>query len=170
MEVKLTHKSKIIVIDNYLRHSQLKREMVDRLGMMPDVQGKVTNVKATMSEWSITSPEMERLKEFILTKTPLLYPWIVNHQIEFTAWWANVYRKGEYAAPHDHLFCAVSTIYFLKSEWYHSPLVFNDSRKRIKPVEGRLVLFPSYLTHSVPKHKHKETRITLAGNISPEVT
>ena len=166
MEIKVSHKSKIIVIDNYPRHSQLKREMADRLEAMEDVRKKTTNVKATVSGWDISSNEMEILKHFFIEKTPELYDWIDTNRIGFSQWWANVYRKGDYTIPHDHIGASIiSNIYFFKSKQYHSPLVFDDSRRRIKPVEGRMVLFPSYLTHSVPKHKHNETRITLAGDI-----
>ena len=55
---------------------------------------------------------------------------------------------------------------FLKAKWYYSPLVFTESGKRIRPKEGRFVAFPAYLKHHVPKHRYKDTRITLSGNFS----
>ena len=32
-------------------------------------------------------------------------------------------------------------------------------------IEGTFVIFPSHLNHLVPKHRYRETRITLSGNI-----
>ena len=54
----------------------------------------------------------------------------------------------------------------MKSTWYDSPLVFTDSGKRIRPKEGRFVAFPAYLLHHVPKHRYKDPRITLSGNLT----
>jgi hypothetical protein len=65
--------------------------------------------------------------------------------------------------PHDFSFA-----YFVKAKWYYSPLVFTDSGKRIRPKEGRYVIFPAYLKHHVPKHRYNDTRITLSGNLSIE--
>ena len=80
------------------------------------------------------------------------------------SFWGNVYRKGDYAQSHCHKPSNFSFAYFVKSKWYDSPLIFNDSGKRIRPKEGRYVIFPSYLLHSVPKHRYNHERITLSGN------
>ena len=45
-------------------------------------------------------------------------------------------------------------------------LVFSDSGKRIRPKEGKYVIFPGYLKHHVPKHRYTDTRITLSGNFT----
>ena len=79
--------------------------------------------------------------------------------------WGNIYRKGEYTVSHDHFPSTFSIVYFLKGEKHFSPLVFNRFSK-IRCKEGRLVIFPSYLKHWVPVHKHSETRITLSSNIN----
>ena len=80
--------------------------------------------------------------------------------------WANVYKKGDYATSHSHKPHDFSFAYFVKAKWYDSPLVFTDSGKRIRPKEGRFVCFPAYLKHHVPKHRYRDERITLSGNIS----
>ena len=79
--------------------------------------------------------------------------------------WANVYEKGDYAQSHCHKPYDFSFAYFVKSNWYDSPLVFSDSGKRIRPKEGTFVAFPAYLMHHVPKHRYNDTRITLSGNL-----
>ena len=79
--------------------------------------------------------------------------------------WANIYRKGDYTISHDHKPQFLSCVYFLKTKWYYSPLVFSDSGKKILPKEGTFVIFPSNVRHLVPKHRYRETRITLSGNM-----
>ena len=42
---------------------------------------------------------------------------------------------------------------------------FSDGGEKIRPTEGTFVVFPAYLNHLVPKHRYRETRITLSGNM-----
>ena len=86
-------------------------------------------------------------------------------RIQCLNFWANVYEKGDYAESHDHKPHDFSFAYFLKSKWYDSPLVFTESGKRIRPKEGKYVIFPSYLLHHVPKNRYNHQRITLSGNL-----
>ena len=83
-----------------------------------------------------------------------------------TDFWVNVYSKGEYAVPHAHEPALYSFAYFLNSKWYDSPLIFSDSGKKIRPKEGKFVVFPSYLKHHVPKHRYDHNRITISGNFT----
>ena len=78
----------------------------------------------------------------------------------------HLYYKGDYAIPHCHRPNDFSFAYFVKAKWYDSPLIFVDSGKRIRPKEGRYVIFPAYLKHHVPKHRYNDTRITLSGNLT----
>ena len=57
-----------------------------------------------------------------------------------------------------------SFVYFIKCPKGSSPLVFTKSGKKIKAEEGKIVIFPGWLRHHVPKNKC-EGRITMAGNI-----
>ena len=164
-----------VYIGEYPFHKQLKDELVPLLEKYPDVQGRKTNVLATMTEWD-WNPENDRLKR------------LKNNIIEFVNYncnkqemrslgdsisnryfmldfWGNIYRKGDYTKKHKHLPNIFSCVYFLKSKWYHSPLVFSDSGEKIRPTEGTFVIFPSHLNHLVPKHRYRETRITLSGNM-----
>ena len=164
-----------VCIGEYPLHKQLKDELVPLLEKYPDKQGRNTNVKATMTEWDWNSENvrLKRLKNNIIEfiyyncnnqevrsvddNTPVRY--FVNDL------WGNIYRKGDYTNEHKHLPNIFSFVYFLKSKWYHSPLVFSDSGEKIRPTEGTFVIFPSHLKHLVPKHRYRDTRITLSGNL-----
>ena len=164
-----------VCIGEYPFHKQLKDELVPLLENYPDIQGRKTNVIATMTEWN-WNPENVRLKR------------LKNNIIQFVSYncdkqevrsignsrpdryfindfWGNIYRKGDYTKPHSHRPNVFSFVYFLKSKWYHSPLVFSDGGEKIRPTEGTFVIFPSHLNHLVPKHRYRETRITLSGNM-----
>ena len=42
---------------------------------------------------------------------------------------------------------------------------FTGQSIRIEPVEGNIILFPSYLPHSVETNDHDEERISISFNI-----
>ena len=164
-----------VCIGEYPLHKQLKDELVPLLEKYPDKQGRNTNVKATMTEWDWNSENvrLKRLKnniiEFINYNCNNREIRSVEDTIPVKYFvkdlWGNIYRKGDYTKEHKHLPNIFSFVYFLKSKWYHSPLVFSDSGEKIRPTEGTFVIFPSHLKHLVPKHRYRETRITLSGNI-----
>ena len=164
MECFVHPKTKILILD-YPNHKELKEEILPVLKNYKDVQNKETNVKATMTEWHISSLQIEYLKMFTLSHANK-FLWH-NPNCQFLDFWANIYRKGEYAIWHDHVPDHLAMVYFLKSKRYYSPLCFQSFgfNKRIFPKEGRLVIFPAHLKHNVPEHKYNGTRITLAGNI-----
>ena len=43
---------------------------------------------------------------------------------------------------------------------------YAESQKVIMPKEGQLILFPSWMIHSVPQHLDNEDRVNIAFNIS----
>ena len=160
-----------IIIGEYPFHKELKKEIVPLLEKYPDQPNINSNVKATHTEWdwNPNSSRIKRLKDIICTQAcswcKFHFTGEKNPALYFTNFWANVYRKGDYANPHDHLPTFYSFVYFLKTKWYDSPLVMTDFKEKIRPKEGRYVIFPGHLRHHVPKHRYKDVRITLSGNL-----
>ena len=159
-----------IIIGHYPFHERLVDELVPLLENYEDKQNRYSNVKATMTEWNITTPRIKSLQKFVINEIVSKFPSkMVADTIPFTLifrdFWANVYRKGDYARPHNHIPAIWSFVYFLKSKWFYSPLIFDNYGQKIKPKNGRFVVFPSLLIHSVPKHRYGESRMTLSGNV-----
>tara|TARA_R100001082_G_scaffold7100_1_gene4396 strand:- start:545 stop:1099 length:555 start_codon:yes stop_codon:yes gene_type:complete len=167
-----------VYIGEYPFHKELKDELVPLLENYPDKQGRQTNVVATMTEWD-WNPEndrLNRLKNNIIEFTNYNCAFMKgdsnrkNERYFMMDFWGNIYRKGDYTEPHSHRPSVFSCVYFLKTKWYHSPLIFKSRwdepiSKRIRPKEGTFVIFPAHLNHLVPKHRYNETRITLSGNM-----
>jgi len=162
-----------IFIGQFPFHKELKEDLVPLLEKYDDRQGRKTNVQATMTEWDWdpSLPRLQRLKKCILDDVHSYsecrcagneYPLT----LKFHNFFGNIYREGDYTIKHNHVPFYYSMVYFLKSKMNYPPLIFTQYGERIKPKEGRYVVFPSHLWHHVPKHKFKETRITLAGNIA----
>ena len=82
-----------------------------------------------------------------------------------TVMWFSHYDKEDYAKMHHHLpFAIFSWVYFVNCPRGSSPLLFESSGRRIKPEEGKIIIFPSVMRHGVPKN-NCEKRITLVGNV-----
>ena len=168
--MKLTSCHEIFVFDDYPRQDLLLKSLGGFFENYQDRQGRKTNVKATMTEWNLDLDDIEFIKwgNSILAKIVELNLYHGN-SFRFDSVWANIYRKGDYAIPHNHDPYRYSFVYFLKSKPNFSPLMFKDlglrRNKVVRPIEGRLVIFPGFAPHWVPRHKHDETRITLSGNI-----
>jgi hypothetical protein len=150
----------------YPYHKELKKEVCEYLKKCQYNHGKNTNVKAAITDWDITTPQIEKLKTFMISNISMFGLKMPNRfNFLFESFWANVYEKGDFAESHTHAPCFLSSIYFLSIKRNYSPLIFSDSKTKITPEEGKFLLFPSIMKHEVPKHKHDEKRITLAGNI-----
>ena len=181
--MKVNHHAQIVVND-YPYATQLN-ELVSPL--LENYSGGVgsTNVKATHTEWDWepnkqiypeANAEINKLKVYLINE---VYTYFMTYlygkpqsskyknTVKIPHFWGNIYEKGDYAQVHHHdsMWTRFSFAYFVKSKWYHSPFVFTDNKKRIRPKEGRYVIFPSYVRHHVPKHRFNEQRITLSGNM-----
>ena len=169
--MKVTHNAEVLVGD-YQFADRVKEEVLSRLKDCNPIPQGNSNVKASLHtewDWEPDNITFRNLKGFIREEIERYFkPGAMSgggrSRLANKNFWANVYEKGDYAQSHCHKPHDFSFAYFVKSKWYHSPLVFTDSGKRIRPKEGRFVAFPAYLLHHVPKHRFKETRITLSGN------
>ena len=166
--MKVKHNAEIIVGDYQFAES-LNQEVLHQLKFAKDIG--YTNVKAFHTEWEWLSnnQKIKNFKSFILSEIEKNYR--PGARVDgsrdlgkIVSLWGNLYKKGDYAQSHSHKSFDCSFAYFVKAKWYDSPLIFDDSGKRIRPKEGRYVIFPSYLLHSVPKHRYNHERITLSGN------
>ena len=158
-----------IELVSYPRHEQLKKEVYECLLHYEDKQNHETNVKAVMTEWNLTSPEIQKLKDYIIKSLKVLpesLGWGPSGDFEFRNFWGNIYRYGEYTNSHDHLPEDLTMVYFLSAEEGDAPLLLDDSKTLIYPQEGLLALFPAYVRHSVPKHMSNNVRMTFSGDIN----
>lgn len=95
--------------------------------------------------------------------------------------WLNAYTSKQYQDWHKHPCNLVSTVYFLDAPEGSAPLVLQqpympdnvyenigdnyfNQEHAIKAVSNRLVVFPSWLPHSVPQGSNEELRYTIATN------
>ena len=168
------------VIDNPIELRQLNLEasllgtLTDIIVVHGDEQNHSSNVKADMTDWFMH----QKYKEFRelsihaeavarqMTKDPV-------SMFTFDCWGA-VYRKGEYTKKHSHWGNLWSWCYYLEVPPDAPPFLFEDitamgesepSSFDVYPKENDLLMFPSWVSHSVPKSESNSERIMVAGNI-----
>ena len=171
--MKVTHNAEVLVGD-YQFADKVKEQVLSCLNRCNPIPQDKSNVKASIHtewEWEPDNITFRNLKGFVREEIERYWkPGSTSgggrDRLKCGNFWANVYEKGDYAQSHCHKPHHYSFAYFVKAKWYHAPLIFTDSGKRIRPKEGRFVAFPAYLMHHVPKHRYNDTRITLSGNFS----
>ena len=104
--------------------------------------------------------------------------------------WINMHDPGDHAPKHHHINSCYSGVYYIQTPYNSGGIVFTKSPSHMEqifahPSEGNLwnssewefptkagdlILFPSYLTHSVPKNESNEKRISVAFNYFLEGT
>ena len=169
--ISVKHKTDIIK-GEYQFADKVKSEVLSLLKVCNPISQDYSNVKASIhTEWNWESNNItfRNLKVYIREEIEKYFrPGAMSSGARFPIkcrdFWANVYKKGDYAQSHNHKSFDFSFAYFVKSKWYYPPLIFTYSGKRIRPKEGTFVAFPAYLMHHVPKQRYNDTRITLSGN------
>ena len=170
--ISIKHKADIIK-GEYQFADKVKSEVLSLLKVCNPIPQDNSNVKASIHtewDWELDNITFRNLKAYIKEQIEKIYrPGSMSDgsrsYLKYENFWANVYKKGDYAQSHCHKPNDFSFAYFVKSKWYYPPLVFTDSGKRIRPKEGTFVAFPAYLMHNVPTHRFNDTRITLSGNL-----
>ena len=132
-----------------------------------DSMNNTTNVKAWMSSYKVWEQTkiFNRLFEIIENLVNLLECFNdPNMHYKITNAWSAVYKKGHYTIPHHHIPSNLSFVYYLKTSG-NTPLIFDQCNFPISPKDDEIIIFPSYLIHSVPEHQYEEDRICIAGNL-----
>lgn len=88
------------------------------------------------------------------------------HNLVIKSGWAGIYKKNQLAIPHCHEPGYRSFVYYISAEKPYTPMIFNDVDLEVQAITDRLIIFPSFLRHSVPQCKGGE-RIILSGNLEP---
>jgi hypothetical protein len=140
-------------------------KLISLIRSQGDKQRRRTNVKANMTNWF-----MHREHEtFMAVARSALgiakenSPHVV--QMNVPECWGAIYKKGDWTKTHDHWPYIWSFTYYVQCKHGDAPLVFPDAELSIYPEAGDMIVFPSWVRHSVPEQTSDSERIVVAGNI-----
>lgn len=109
-----------------------------------------------------------------------------HHGVEITGFWGNINPQGALNSYHIHPNNILSAVYYVYADENDGVIDVHDPRPgsqmilpRSKPGSvhlsnrasvpvktGRLIMFPSYLPHSVPPNPHEKERVSIAINFT----
>ena len=112
------------------------------------------------------------------------WEYVPNKQ-RVVAMWAIINKKNSYNVMHNHQNCYLSSAYYVKKPQNSGDITFFDPTEAktyrfpekerntnystqtvtIKPEEGDLLIFPSYLYHAVEVNLSNEDRVVISFNI-----
>ena len=172
--------------DVQLNNNQLAQDIVNWSNQDKGVSK--TNVKGwhsttdmhTKSEYSQLVTELTRMQKEIYDNEH------IDRQPKLGNMWANINPPGGMNMPHLHPNCLFSGVYYVKSNPKSGRLKIMDPRPgaqlymptrkpgdagrdmwkdaNIEPIEGRIIMFPSWLWHSVEENKSDDIRISVSFN------
>ena len=146
-----------------------KQQCIQEAYKIGDKQGQKTNVKAIMSSYQVWDETVvyNGLLEKVLYEIGNKLISIKDNRWAYVLIdaWIAIYKEGHYTMSHDHFPSQISFVYYLKANGNSSPLIFDGCEFQVNPYDDLLVIFPSYLKHSVPVHGG-EDRICVAGNLA----
>ena len=120
-----------------------------------------------------------------VTKSILRFLRIGNEAFEITGCWATVLAKGAAHKAHTHPNNFLSGVYYVRTRPGTDTINFHDPRNQtaiirppvveltaentdqvvVKVTNGTLLMFPSYLEHSVDANASEDVRISISFNI-----
>jgi|SRR6185369_6220530 len=136
-----------------------------------------------------TLPEMKELSDLVLTETQqILNVYRVKRETHYiTNMWANITHPNHRHHMHIHPNCLLSGIVYIRTPKNCGPTIFGDPRLHARmlepsfteqnvhnastfysfPEKGRMLIWPSYLSHGVEigRAEEPEDRIVIAFNV-----
>jgi hypothetical protein len=148
-----------------INHDKLAREV-----MANPVKIETSPYHTNFEDFSLETPEGSESRKLLN---------IIDENVASTmglkldGFWSHVHLPLESTQRHNHNSTqredAISFVYYVKCPKRCGDLVFHIhdliSPAIIKPEEGMLVLFPSYLDHLVTKNLSAGVRISISGNL-----
>ena len=154
-----------IIIEKHPQFKSLNKKLLLECENCPQNNTLFTNIKGTKL-FVKDSPKCTLVLNWVVNILKIKLHGSNSEPIEYDeSMWFAKYDKGDYTKVHSHEpYALFSWVYFVNCPRGSSPLVLNG--KRIKAEEGKIVIFPSFIKHHVPKNNCKD-RITLVGNMLP---
>lgn len=171
----------IIELDRSLSKKELS--FILKQDMRPNM-GNKTSANYTL----LKSTPLTALRSWLEDQVQEYFKITINPKhtvhLKITQSWANYSEPGQFHHKHAHPNSFISGIFYVQTNPLDKVYFYNDKYQQIKfppenwniwnseswwyeAVAGRLILFPSSLTHMVPSVEGDQTRISISFNTFP---
>jgi len=154
----------------HITDKKIMDTIVNTIEEQGDRQNLSTNVRAQMTEWRMQDyPGFKELNNIIIQAIQTIVRNKFNLATSFICsdMWGMKYESGNMATDHDHFPSTYSITYYIKPPKKCPGLIFTDYKKEVKPENGLLVIFPSYVKHHVPSKEFEGARYVVSANYNP---
>ena len=129
---------------------------------------------------------LNKIKDYLkhIISNEFGWKYVPNKQ-RIVAMWAIINKKSSFNVMHNHQNCYFSSAYYVKKPKNSGDITFFDPKEAkkyrfpkiekyteysaeaitIKPEEGDLLIFPSYLYHSVGENLSEDDRVVISFNV-----
>jgi uncharacterized protein (TIGR02466 family) len=129
---------------------------------------------------------LNKIKDYLkhIISNEFGWKYVPNKQ-RIVAMWAIINKKNSFNVTHNHQNCYFSSAYYVKKPKNSGDITFFDPKEAktyrfpkiekyteysseavtIKPEEGDLLIFPSYLYHSVSENLSEDDRVVVSFNV-----
>jgi uncharacterized protein (TIGR02466 family) len=171
-------------------------EVLKTLDMVPTNGGHYPSHLKSSNSYCLEMPGVSELRLYVESKISEYMKDVLSYAYpaQLTQSWINLNRKGDSTHLHAHPNSIVSAVFYMDlpqdnglirfhkfkptggTTYYMEPAVDSDAASKnfyaydwidIQVTTGDLVIFPSYLAHSVPDHQDDDNRWSLAMNAVP---
>ena len=181
-------------LDNYKDVNELMYKYIKTHQKNDQIGINKSNVRGWHSQdFDLNDNDPQKFINFILPEIQQVMTdmnWEKNKQIaKINNMWAIINTGGSGNLRHQHGNSTISGAYYVRAPINSGDIIFYDPRPApvyshpnvnnpnllnaqvngISPKEGALVLFPSYLDHSVNENKSSEERIVISFNIKIQI-
>ena len=129
---------------------------------------------------------LNKIKDYLKHIISNEFGWkYVSNKQRIVAMWAIINKKNSFNVMHNHQNCYFSSAYYVKKPKNSGDITFFDPKEAktyrfpkiekyteysseavtIKPEEGDLLIFPSYLYHSVSENLSEDDRVVISFNV-----
>jgi len=165
-------------------NTRLRTALESMLAPLPDIPAGATwQTEQTLHQVEEFAELMDLVRTAAAEAMALLE--VEHSELDFTACWANINPRGSGHRAHVHPNNFLSGVYYLKVPQGSGTITFHDPRPQAAtmvprprtrnayntmaqtlPVEeGRLLLFPAWLSHSVVPNPDPDVRISVSFNL-----
>ena len=157
-----------IIIERHPHYKSLNKKLMEDVDNVDYPEGlsyeDYFNFYAKHSSYDTLSKNIDIINSWVINVLGIQYPPPDTYKYSVVDNWFAVYNRGDWVDYHDHVPTTYSFVYFVNCPKGSAPLKFYDRGKTVKAEDGKLVIFPSLLRHSIPKNKC-ENRVSLIGNV-----
>lgn len=171
------------VLEEDYRLELLEEAKVIRQNVSDEKKNWMCDVYSTCHDYQLT--EDDNFSKFLSYQQEKINHFLGVHEVGDRLFvqssWLNAYEADSFQDVHKHPMSFLAAVYYLDAPEGSAPLTLRHphlpdlsynrtsgkyfaENRQIKTVTNRLVVFPGYLPHSVPRGTNKEPRWSIASN------